>query len=304
MPSLRHLSINQGPSGVNIQHLAAVPLPSVTSMSVDMDLCHAQHLQSYTQLRGLSVTYSSFDLKGVRALRQLTGLTRLDLCTQAHIDRPLYSAAEQSELGSVLAALTGLCELEIDHAPPGPIAQALSQLTGLRLLTLHSQGEVATPDCLTLPSVLSLFLYRWWSGNNITAKHLLCINAPQLRHVSVQFDVVPSDLQHMRTLCRGVLKACPQLHFDLETSWSKEDTTALMTVLGQEWQPSVEALTCDPFSPEPIRSSSMESARHGGSSWVNEWQLELKHATCSRQCLSMLPAGLATLRLKWVAVAH
>jgi hypothetical protein len=296
MPSLQHLSINEGPSGVNIQHLAAVPLPSVTSMSVDMDLCHAQHLQSYTQLRGLSVTYSSFDLKGVSALRQLTGLTRLDLCTQAHIDRPLYSAAEQSELGSVLAALTGLCELEIDHAPPGPIAQALSQLTGLRLLTLHSQGEVATPDCLALPSVLSLFLYRWWSGNNITAKHLLCIDAPQLCHVSVRFDLVPSDLQHMRALCRGLLRACSELRFDLFLggSRSKEDTTALITVLGQDWQPSAEALTCCPF-PEPEKLIRHVFEEDTSGSWSNEWKLELKCDTCSRQCLSLLPAGLGSL---------
>jgi hypothetical protein len=103
----------------------------------------------------------------------------------------------------------------------------------------------------------------------------------------MQLALTPSDLDALRGLCRGVLRACGSLTLDLRACF-KEDTVALMAVLSQGWQPSAEAL-------QPIRSSSIDShqaARH--------WSLELCTTPLSRQCLELLPKGLSVLNLRWV----
>jgi hypothetical protein len=243
-----------------------------------MDLCHARFLQGCTQLKALTLFTKS--IKGASAIAQLTGLTQLELITVPQ--SRMFSAAEQSELGSALAALSNLHSLYISHAPPGPVTQALSHLTRLTELTLYKQSIVANPGPLTLPSCVRLAI---WNG--ISVRHLASMYAPQLQYLDASLALKPSDLDALRLLCRGVLRACNSLTIQLGKAWSKEDTVALMTVLSQDWQPSAEAL-------QPIRSSLeiSSSGTHPG-----QWSLQLEYAHCSRQCLELLPKGLGALDL-------
>jgi hypothetical protein len=89
-------------------------------------------------------------VEGITALSALTGLTRLRLA------RPYYWESEAEEqlqnsrmLGSTLASLTKLQDLTLNYLSPGPIMEAMSQLTLLTKLQLDGTG----PDlsrCLAL----------------------------------------------------------------------------------------------------------------------------------------------------------
>jgi hypothetical protein len=281
MPCLRELNIMEyGPTGNNIQLLSEVTLLSLQSLDLrGADLRNVQLLQGYTQLKKLSLSYR--DLKGIGAVAHLTGLTKLELDPSGCRTRQLFSPEDQSELGSALAALTNLKCLSIDHAPPGPVTEALSQLTALTELSFSNQGRVLDPGPLVLPSVLSLI----YQLSDITVKHLVCIEAPLIRYLQAGFAPQPGDLDTLRWLNRGLLKACSSLWLDLQQAWSKEGTVALMTVLHQDWQPSAEAL-------QPSTSGITDSPSSG------QWELFLWEGHCSRQCLSLLPKGLNCLHLR------
>jgi hypothetical protein len=262
----------------------AVRLDTLRSLDVHIDLCHAWFLQGCKQLQSLTLFTPS--IKGVSNIAQLTGLTQFGLHSASNNSQQ-FSAEEQSELGSALAALSNLQCLSISHAPPGPVTQALSQLSGLAELTLAQQDLVATPGPLTLPSCVKLTL-----DFRIRVQHLASVAAPYLQHLDVTVTVKPSDLDALREPCTGVLRACCSLSFDLH-AWSKEDTVALMAVLSQGWQPSAEALQL-----QPIRSASVNS----GSSCQppRQWCLRLLNTHCSRQCLALLPKGLSSPNMWWV----
>jgi Leucine-rich repeat (LRR) protein len=289
MPLLERLSMYQGDFGHNVQVLSAVPLPSLHSLDIWLvDLRHAQHLQGYTQLKELSLSYTS--LKDVGTLAQLAGLTKLELKPWER-SRQLFSSAEQSELGSTLAALTNLKCLHIDHAPPGPVTGALSQLTALTELSLSDQGRVLDPGPLALPSVVRVSL----GMSKMTVQQLMCLNAPQLKHFKgFKLGIKLSELPDLRRLCRGVLTACSFLPLDLKRAWSKEETVNLMTALQQDWQPSAEALS-------PTSSSSAEPQNRISCNPM-EWRLSVFNTYCSRQALSLLPKGLNRLQLMWVTM--
>jgi hypothetical protein len=291
MPCLKSLDIYQGRAGHDVQALSAVPLPSLHTLHIcAVNLSRAQLPQGYTQLKELSLTYTN--LKGVGAAAQLTGLTKLELCSLA-LGCQLFSASEQSELGSTLAALRNLKCLHIDHAPPGPVAEALSQLTALTELSFSNQGRVLDPAPLALPSVLCLS----FGTGKVTVQQLLCFDAPHLQQLKVcELGIHPADLPDLRRLGRGLLTACNCLSLkhkcNLSAAWSKEDTVALMTVLHQDWQPSAEAL-------RPSSSSSIQP-QDSNSSTPLEWRLEVLPTHCCRQSLSLLPKGLNWLQLMWV----
>jgi hypothetical protein len=293
MPLLRQLSIDQRESGHNLQVLRAVHLVSLRSLDIKMDCRFGQDLQRFTQLKELCVMYTQ--LEGVSALGQLTGLTRLELTAASQDSHQLFStaeeamllsAAEQAELGTALAAQSNLQSLRIDHAPPGPVTQALSQLTGLTELILEQQDLVPDPAHLTLPRALSVNIYGILSPH-----HLICLDAPQLRHLDVcRLALKPSDLDAVRRLCRGVLQACSCLSLRLEYAWSKEDTVALMAVPSQDWQPSAVAL-------QPLASPCPSRQEGFCSGCPRQWSVDLWQAHLSRQCLALLPQGLNFLRL-------
>jgi hypothetical protein len=286
MPLLTHLIIDQQLTEQNAQMLAAVRLDSLHRLDVRMDLSHAWFLQGCTQLQALAL-YTN-NLKGASAIAQLTGLTQLELWSKC---REQLSVPEQSELGSALAALSDIQSLLISHAPPGPVTEALSQLTGLTELALEKQGLVPNPGPLTLPSCVRLTLYYY-----ISVQHLASIQAPKLQHLTLdicRLALCPSDLDSLRRLCRGVLGACSSLTLDLRT-WSTEETVDLMAVLSQDWQPTAEAL-------QPVRCSSAGLQGSSSSSKpCRQWGLKLRFTHCSRQCLELLPKGLHSLCLWWV----
>jgi hypothetical protein len=233
MPSLTELHIHQWAAGRNLQLLPGVQWPSLRKLYVSaaqLDSCCL--LPTLTQLKQLDLDSSS--IRGVGALAQLTGLTRLKLCP----DTPkLFSAADQSELGGALAALSQLQCLRISHAPPGPVTHALSQLTALTELTLAQQDLVANPGPLVLPSCVKLSFFA-----DMPLQHAASIKSSRLRHLDGSLTVQPSDIDTLRELCRGVLRACSPLSLILGRAWSKEDTVALMAVLSQDWQLPAEAL--------------------------------------------------------------
>jgi hypothetical protein len=287
MPHLKALTIDQGPPrGHNMPLLAAVPLPTLHSLTINyVGLRHAGPLQGYTQLKTLTLNYT--DLEGVGALAQLTGLTELQLKPYAYHHH--VSTSEAMQLG-VVAALTRLCCLHIDLAL-GDANEALSKLGSLTELVLFRQGRVLRPGPLILPTVRSLtFVHDY-----ITVNHLLCIDAPQLRHLQVSLKIHPSELPDLRRLCRGVLKACSSLSLNLEQYWiwdenTDKDAVALMEVLHQDWQPSAEAL-------RPLKPKNAVQIQ-GSISTDNQWSLALLNTHCSRQCLSLLPKGLNCLHLE------
>jgi hypothetical protein len=290
MPLLTHVTIRQQLTGQNAQMFGAAPLTTLDRLDVRMDLCHSWILQGCKQLRTLTLLSAS--IKGVSNIAQLTALTQLEL-RSVFPGQQLFSAAEQSELGSTLAALTNLQNLLPSHAPPGPVTQALSQLTGLTQLVLSKQGLVHDPGPLVLPSCVKL---AFWE--NIEVQHLTSIDAPQLRHLDVDLALKPSDVDALRRLCRGVLWACGSLiiHLDkawCKETWSNENIVALMAVLGQDWQPSAEAL-------QPLRCSDIGLEESCTSNLPRQWSLKLSYTDCSRQCLELLPKGLRSLRLGWV----
>jgi hypothetical protein len=282
MPLLTHVEIDMELTAHSAQLLAAARLTTVHSLTAYMDLCHAWCLQGCIQLKALMLSFHN--VKGASAIAQLTGLTRLELTPLS--DSQLFSAAEQSELGSALASLTNLQCLHFDHAPPGPVTEALSQLTALTELTLVEQGLVPNPGPLTLPSCVRLRL-----DYNISVQHLASIQAPKLQHLTLDISrlaLCPSDLDSLRRLCKGVLRACSSLTLDLRT-WSKEDTVALMAVVSRDWQPSAEALQPTRCSSIGVERSSSDSSRHRS--------LRLWYTHCSRQYLELLPKGLHTVSL-------
>jgi hypothetical protein len=286
MPSLTELRIQQMAAGQNLQLLASVRWPALRSLDVRVvQLDDCWFLQTVTQLKKLSLGCNS--IKGMAALAQLTGLTSLQLRPGLQPDIPKQmSAAEQSELGSALSALTNLQNLRIGHAPPGPITQALAQLTALTELTLARQYLVSNPGPVVLPGCVNLSFEL-----STSVQHVASIQAPQLQHLDVSLTVQPSELTTLRQVCRGVLTACSSLSLRLGRAWSKEDTVALMTVLSQDWQPSAEAL--HPSVPTHINHHESTS-----SGCVTQCSLELWSAPLDRQCLSLLPKGLAVLSLK------
>jgi hypothetical protein len=297
LPLLEDLTISQGRNGHNIKLLAATPLPSLRSLEISsMDLSNAQFLTGYTQLGQLSLGYTS-DMKGISALAQLTGLTSLELYAMPG-ERPhrQFSPTEQSELGSLLAALKQLRSLNTTYMPPGPMTQAVSQLTALTQVILPMQDLVGNPGPLILPSALRLCL-----GNiPLTPKHLAEINAPQLQYLFARSALGPHDLDSVKRLCSGIFKAASSLYFDLQNRWSKEDTVTLMTVLRQSWQPSAQALSqAEQYSVEQRRSL-LSVGQVCGSSSTQGWGLALVLAHCSRQCLSQVPIGLKRLDLRYV----
>jgi hypothetical protein len=280
MPSLTELQIQQMAAGQNLQLMASLQLPSLRSLwvsAVQLDDCC--FLQTMTQLKKL--TLGERNIKGVVALAQLTGLTSLYLSSEPQPGAP--ALAEQSELGSALASLRNLQFLGISHALPGPVTQALSQLSGLTQLVLSEQGLVHNPGPLVLPACVKLLFFGF-----IPLQHMASIKAPQLQHLDVSLTVQPSELGILRELCRGVLKACSPLSLVLGHAWSKEDTVALMTVLNKDWQPSAGAL--QPFGSD--RTSYQDSSRQ-----PRQWRLQLFYTHLSCPCLSLLPKGLAELRL-------
>jgi hypothetical protein len=138
---------------------------------------------------------------------QLTGLTKLELHPFT-LGYWLFCASEQSELGSALAALSRLRSLLIDHAPPGPVAEALSQLTALTELCLMQQQAVPKPGPLILPIVKNLTFLM----DSITAQHLVCITAPQLQHLKSVWQCGPLTCQTSGGYargCSGHATACP-----------------------------------------------------------------------------------------------
>jgi hypothetical protein len=275
MPSLTELQIIRRASRDDIQLLASLEWPDLRTLSTNvMQLDSCCSLKALTQLRELGLVYA--DIQGVGAVAQLTGLTGLYLyqCYHAAQKQQLFSAAEQSELGSALAALSNLQNLLLSHAPPGPVTQALMQLTGLTELWLTQQDLIIEPRPLILPSCVRLTL-----PFSLSPQHVASIKAPQLQHLDAKLELEPSDLDTLRELCRGVLKACSRLPLHLHHAWSKEDTAALMAVLSQGWQPLVSTHTA-------LLDSRTKS---------RQWSLELWHAHLSRQCLSLLPKGLAQL---------
>jgi hypothetical protein len=287
---LSHLTLDGDLDGQGVQVLAAAPLPSLHSLDIrSIDVCTAHFLTGYTQLKELSL--GCVKVKGVTALTQLTALTSLRLSTteshpKQHIGR-LLSPMEQFELGSVLAALQELRSLYITCLPPGPMTDAVSQLTALTQVTLVDQHLVGNPGPLILRSVLSLRLCDY----NVTPNHLAQIHAPQLQHLAAALAPKPDELDTLRGLCRGALKAANTLTLNLKNSWSKEETVALMAVLHQSWQPSTQALS------QPDDDSWQLQHDICSGSTPREWRLELWKARCSRQCLSFIPNGLRRLHL-------
>jgi hypothetical protein len=256
------------------------PLHSLHLSSVQLN-GHCS-LLTMTQLKQLELDYTS--IRGVGALAQLTGLTRLQLRPGLNSGTPkLFTAAEQSELGSALAALTNLQCLRISHAPPGPVTQALSQLTALTELYLLDQHLVTNPGPLVLPSCVKLTL-----PNGISVQHLASTQASRLQHLNATLTLQPSELGLLTELCRGVLKACSPLSMTLGRAWSKEDTVGLMTVLSQDWQPLAEVVQPLEAAHTGLQDSSRES---------RQWSLKIWRVHLSRQCLSLLPRGLAGLSL-------
>jgi hypothetical protein len=176
-------------------------LPSLRSLDVcEPELRNAQFLQGYTQLQKLKLRYTNLESIGV--ISQLTSLTSLTILPATY-SRQVFSTSEQSELGSALGALSKLRWLFVHHAPPGPVTEALSQLTALTWLCLMHQELVLNPGPLDVPSVLSLTFGRL----ALTAKYLVCIDAPQLQHLTVFLAVQPSDLPDLK----GYAGECSQL---------------------------------------------------------------------------------------------
>jgi hypothetical protein len=285
MPLLTHLNVEGELTGQAAKLVTAIQLGTLQSLGVRMDRCPASLLQACTQLKALHLFVGNW--KGASAIAQLTGLTRLNLFTASYTQ--LFSAAEQSELGSALAALSNIQSLHLSNAPPGPVAQALSQLTALTELALFQQSIVPNPDPLNLPSCVRL---TFW--NRISVRHLASIQAPKLQYLDVSLAVKPSDLDGLKLLCKGVLKACSSLGVNLEKAWSSRNTVALMAMISQDWQPSAQAL-------QPIRST---LGLTSSSNIPRQWNLTLQNAHCSRQCLELLPKGLGSLHLRWVLWLH
>jgi hypothetical protein len=239
-----------------------------------------KHLHTWPQLTRLGPHDNGVSRVG--ALAQLTGLTNLSLC---HL--PGYNslpAAGQAALGSILSALSNLQCLHTHYAPPGPVTQALAQLTGLTELCLTEQDQAPNPGPVILPSCVKLTFLL-----SVSVQHLASTQAPKLQQLDVSLIVKPSDLDALRWLCKGMLTACSNLHLNLLYIRSREDTAALMAVVSQEWQPSAEAL--QPLVSRHSRPRTNSSRKSRQSS------VELWHAHLSRKGLSLLPEGLAELTL-------
>jgi hypothetical protein len=236
-----------------------------------------QHFSSLQTLRMLQVR----DVTGAAWLTSLTNLDQLELT--CYHQSPLTSE-EQSELGSALVALSKLKSLTLAHAAPGPVAEALSQLTGLTELRLTAQGRSIEPGRLFLPSVRILEVADNAFGM-ISAKHLAYIDAPQLQKLETSpIRVVTEGVGLLSMACRGVLR----VHTDLELMCHKDvmwDNAAdVMTVLSRDWQPSTHAM-------QPIcGSAELADSR--------ESKLRLRGWRCSRQCLAQVPQHVTGLTLE------
>jgi hypothetical protein len=259
-------------------------VPSLTDLDLWEGPCkkNIRHLHTLMQLNKLSLKDDY--VCGVEALAQLTGLTQLSLCQLPgyQSSKPL-PAAGQAELGRALSALSNLQCLYISHAPPGPITQALSQLTGLTELKLYLQSLVAHPGPLILPSCVKLS-----SCNEFSVQHLASIQAPQLQHLDVTLALKPSGIDAMRGLGGVLPRAVINLGLNLHgRPLSSEETTALMTVLSQDWQPPAE----------PLKLSSTGCQQSGHSSCTKIEKLEIVNGYFYHQCFTHLPQGLKCLTL-------
>jgi hypothetical protein len=217
----------------------------------------AEALASMTQLK--SLTFHSEDTHIVESLAPLTGLTHLDL----GYTRTPFPAAAQSQLGSVLLALSKLQSLRVSHVPPGPVAEALASMTSLTELKLSDQGLVQEPGPVVLPSVRSLSVGGW-----PTTTHLLCITALNLQHLTAELLWRSGDEKDLRRLCRGLLRVCNKLELKFRSSNSKKEAVAMMSVLGRGWRPT---------------------------SIAEGWELSIYGGCISHLCLSLLPKGITRL---------
>jgi hypothetical protein len=278
------------PSKWDLPLLAYFQCPPLRSLHISgMPERSSSLIRVSAQLRRLDLSCN--DLTGIGALlQQLNGLTDLRLHSNPiGYQHKLFSAAEQSELESALAALSNLQSLLLNHCPPGPVTQALSQLTGLTQLSLEQQDVVPNPGPLVLPSCVKLTIC-----DRVSVQHLACVDAPQLEHLQVTLALKGSDLDTLRRLCRGVLRACTHLSLWLLPTTPgvpfEEAKVAVLTVLKEEWQPTAEAL-------QPTQSSSGDHADRTISSMSQQCRLRIHRIHLTRQCLSCLPTGLTHLSL-------
>jgi hypothetical protein len=134
-----------------------------------------------------------------------------------------------------------------------------------------------------------------WDPYHITAGVALVIHTPHLLWPIIQQvlglglwtaslrgqKVLPSDIDALRRLCRGVLRACSSLSPNMR-DWSGGDTIALMSVLSHDWQPSAEAM-------QPIKSNSTGLERRSSCNAPRQWSLKLGNTTAPASACSCYP---------------
>jgi hypothetical protein len=165
MPCLAHLTITAGADAHHIKLLTGVSLPLLNSLTVEnISMQHAHLLQPLTQLQALSL--QCVNIAGVTALTTLTSLTRLKIGRLTFWDSAKERMRNSRMLGSTLVPLTNLQDLAIEYLSPGPLMEAMSQLTMLTKLTVGQQQHASMPDP-DLGQCLPLL------PRNITEVHLL-----------------------------------------------------------------------------------------------------------------------------------
>jgi hypothetical protein len=253
-------------------------MPSLRILKVyNMNQCPASVLASLSQLQEL--TFHQADIQQVSTLAQLTGLTQLEMGFYEDHTSEWPSKAQQ-ELAEVLNALSSLQRLSIVQVPPGPIHEALAQMTTVTKLTcremLPEQGH------LLLPSVRSLTV-----SHIATTRQLLCIDAPQLQEFQDADELWlqwgPGTAEDLRRLCRGVLRACDSLVLNFNAPRSRQHAAATRaeavewtSVLSQEWP-----------------ATTYTQANRAGL-----WSLTINGASCTSQFLSLLPSNITELTLR------
>jgi hypothetical protein len=141
-------------------------------------------LQALTQLHSLSFWHA--DIQGASGLAQLTGLTNLSM----DFSTKVFPTAAQSELASVLSALSKLQGLYISHASPGPIAAALASMTQLKSLAFY-KADTHIPE--SLAPLTGLTHLRLGSGTPIPAAA-----QPQLASVLLALNKLQSlNISHV-----------------------------------------------------------------------------------------------------------
>jgi len=256
-------------------------------------------LAALTQLKHLSFnTWTNASSEGLVHLSSLTHLTSLEFwgwLTECKEDTPIMvqrRQAVQAQLGSALLSLQQLQQLELGHAPFGPVTDALAKLTALTQLALFSGG----PDdddghhTWSLPSVQELYC-------NMTWQRLASLHAPQLRMLGGELlfsarlpfylhrligeaQQQPKPGPEVRlAAARGPLRWCN----DVELQWpslSSEEVTEWLGSLGEAWKPDRSVLL--------------------SGSGLPEWKLELCGFTLPLvgSTLALLPSGLTHLRIR------